>query len=333
MSLPKYNPTNSQERFGVNAVAEAIARLGQIWRETSIADVGIDGQIEFVSSEGFATGKMVAVQIKSGPSFFKESGRDWVFYPEEKHRFYWERYPLPVLIIIHNPDTNLSYWVDARQCLRTAREYDPKGIKIPKENILQTTDSSTLFEGFAASEQHLMSHEELLDFLIKNECDNASFPVSYFNLFCSGLTNICRSLYFGMDVAATVAEETLVNQNSEFGMGVGHSEHSFLFDYLKFLVHQNIADIDFSDCMIDWYDREMQPSFLAPLTSRGKALVKLIHELESKLKSEGKIEDTGNLHAAQESFVQVLFTHSEINRIALINKVKDEYLDSQIKNA
>ncbi|NQY87956.1 MAG: DUF4365 domain-containing protein [Colwellia sp.] len=333
MSLPKYNPTNSQERFGVNAVAEAIARLGQIWRETPIADVGIDGQIEFVSAEGFATGKMIAVQIKSGLSFFKESEGDWVFYPEEKHRFYWERYPLPVLIIIHNPDTNLSYWVDARQSIRTASASAPKGIKIPKDNILQTTDSGTLFEGFAVSEQHLMSPEDILDFLIKSESSNASFPVSYFNLFCSGLTNICRSLYFGMDVAATVAEQTLANQDSEFGMGVGDSEHIFLFDYVKFLVHQNIADIDFSDCMIDWYDRQMQPSFMAPLTSRGKTLVKLIKELEWKLKSEGKIEETGHLHVAQESFVQVVFTHSEINRIALINQVKNEYLNSRQENA
>lgn len=328
ISLPKYSPTNSQERLGVNAVAETVARLGHIWRETPIADVGIDGQIEFVSAEGFATGRIVAVQIKSGVSFFKEKGGDWIFYPEEKHRFYWERYPLPVLIIIHHPDQNLSYWVDARQSIRTVKESDLKGIRIPKDNVLQTTDSDTLFQVFAASEQHLMSPEELLDFLIRTECKNAFFPVSYFNLFCSGLTNICRSLYFGMDVAVTVAEQTLVNRNSEFGISIGDSEHSFLYEYIKFLVHQNIADIDFSDCMIDWYDREMQPSFLAPLTSRGKALVKLINELEYKLKSEGKIEDTGYLHAAQESFVQVLFTHSEINRIDLINRVKSQYLSS-----
>lgn len=333
MNLPKYNSTNPQERFGVNAVAEAIARLGQIWRETSIADVGIDGQIEFVNSEGFATGKMVAVQIKSGPSFFKESEGDWVFYPEEKHRFYWERYPLPVLIIIHNPDTNLSYWVDARQAIRTASDSDPKGIKIPKINILQTTSSETIFEGFAASDQHLMSPEELLDFLMKTESSNGSFPVSYFDLFCSGLTNICRSLYFGMDVAMTVAEQSLVNQGSDFGVGVGDEEHNFLFDYIKFLVHQNIADVDFSDCMIDWYDRQMQPSFMAPLTSRGKALVKQIQELECNLKHEGKIADTGYLHAAQEAFVQVLFTPSEINRIELINQVKTEYINSQKENA
>lgn len=326
MSFPKYNQTNSQERLGVNAVAEAMAKMGQIWRETPMADVGIDGQIEYVSPEGFATGRMIAVQIKSGPSFFKESNGDWFFHPEEKHRFYWERFPLPVLIIIHNPNTNLSYWQDARQVLRVAKPTDAKGITIPKSNILQSTSAKALFEGFAVIDQDFMSVEDVLDYLIKAKSENASFPVSYLNLFCSGLTNICRSLYFSMDVALTVAEIELENQNSPFGVGVGDSEHNFLFDYIKFIVHQHIADVDFSDCMIDWHVRQMQPSFMAPLTSRGKKLVRLIHELEYRLKSEGKIEDTGYLHAAQEGFVQLLFTPSEIQRIKLTNKLQREYL-------
>jgi hypothetical protein len=326
MNFPKYHQTNSQERLGVNAVAEAIAKIGQIWRETPMADVGIDGQIEYVSPEGFATGRMIAVQIKSGPSFFKESKGDWVFYPEEKHRFYWERFPLPVLIIIHNPETNLSYWQDARQVLRVAKSTDAKGIIIPKSNVLQSTGAQTLFKGFAVKDQDFMSVEEVLDYLIKAKSNNASFPVSYFNLFCSGLTNICRSLYFGMDVAITVAEVELHNQNSPFGVGMGDSEHNFLFEYIKFIVHQHIADVDFSDCMIDWYDRAMQPSFMAPLTSRGKELVRLIHELECRLKAEDRIEDTGLLRVAQEGFVQLLFTTSEIQRIELTNKVQREYL-------
>ncbi|EEZ0141156.1 DUF4365 domain-containing protein [Escherichia coli] len=326
MNFPKYHQTNSQERLGVNAVAEAIAKIGQIWRETPMADVGIDGQIEYVSPEGFATGRMIAVQIKSGPSFFKESKGDWVFYPEEKHRFYWERFPLPVLIIIHNPETNLSYWQDARQVLRVAKSTDAKGIIIPKSNVLQSTGAQTLFKGFAVIDQDFMSVEEVLNYLIKAKSNNASFPVSYFNLFCSGLTNICRSLYFGMDVAITVAEVELHNQNSPFGVGMGDSEHNFLFEYIKFIVHQHIADVDFSDCMIDWYDRAMQPSFMAPLTSRGKELVRLIHELECRLKAEDRIEDTGLLRVAQEGFVQLLFTTSEIQRIELTNKVQREYL-------
>ncbi|MGB8925779.1 MAG: DUF4365 domain-containing protein [Pantoea sp.] len=326
MSFPKYNQTNSQERLGVNAVAEAMAKMGQIWRETPMADVGIDGQIEYVSPEGFATGRMIAVQIKSGPSFFKESNGDWYFNPEDKHRFYWERFPLPVLIVIHNPDTNLSYWQDVRQVLRVTKPTDTKGITIPKSNILQSTSAKTLFGGFAVIDQDFMSVENVLDYLIKAKSKNALFPVTYLNLFCSGLTNICRSLYFNMDVALTVAEIELENQNSPFGVGVGESEHDFLFNYIKFIVHQHIADVDFSDCMIDWHDRQMQPSFMAPLTSRGKKLVRLIHELECRLKSEGKIEDTGNLHAAQEGFVRLLFTPSEIQRIELTNKVQREYL-------
>lgn len=326
MIFPKYNQTNTQERLGVNAVAEAMAKIGQIWRETPMADVGIYGQIEYVSPDGHATGRMIAVQIKSGPSFFKESKGKWVFHPEEKHRFYWERFPLPVLIIIHDPDNNLSYWQDARQALRVAKPSDAKGITVPKSNVLQATSAQTLFEGFAVIDQDFMSVEEILGYMISAKSENASFPVSYLNLFCSGLTNICRSLYFGMDVALTVAEVELYNQKSPFGVGMGYSEHNFLFDYIKFIVHQHIADVDFSDCMIDWYDREMQPSFMAPLTSRGKKLVRLIHEIEEKLKSEGKIEDTGNLHAAQEGFVQLLFTPSEIQRIELINKLQREYL-------
>lgn len=325
MIFPKYRQTNSQERLGVNAVAETMAKIGQIWRETPMADVGIDGQIEYVSPEGFATGRMIAVQVKSGSSFFKESNGDWVFHPEEKHRFYWERFPLPVLIVIHNPDTNLSYWQDARQALRVAQPADAKGIKIPKSNILQATSAQTLFEGFAVIDQNFMSVEEVLEYLIKSQSDNASFPVSYFNLFCTGLTNICRSLYFGIDMATTVAEIELENQNSPFGVGLGDSEHNFLFDYIKFIVHQHIADVDFSDCMIDWYGRQMQPSFMAPLTSRGRELVRLIHQLEAQLKSEGKIEDTGYLRAAQEGFVHFLFTQSEIQRVELTNKIQNEY--------
>jgi hypothetical protein len=44
-------------------------------------------------------------------------------------------------------------------------------------------------------------------------CPNASFPVSYFELFVHGLTNICRTLYFSMDVAMNVAEFNLERTN------------------------------------------------------------------------------------------------------------------------
>ncbi len=58
-------PANlQQERAGVLAVATELIRLGLIWRETLMADVGIDGQIEFADDEGRLTGLLVAAQIK-----------------------------------------------------------------------------------------------------------------------------------------------------------------------------------------------------------------------------------------------------------------------------
>jgi hypothetical protein len=229
-----------------------------------------------------------------------------------------------VIIILHDPETNQSYWRDIRQVLRVSSE---KGILIPKANILQNTDANSLFEGFAALDQSFMPIGEILNYLITTKSGNGSFPVSYFSLFCSGLTNICRTLYFGMDVAMTVAEENLRLIESPFGVGVGVQEQEFLFNYIKFLVHQHIVDIDFSDCMIDWYDRQIQPTFMAPLTSRGKRLISAIHELESTYSKEGGLPDTGLLHAAQERFVHQVITHSEIQRIELITNIEKRYHD------
>lgn len=318
MTFPKYGHTNKQERLGVNAVAEVVARIGLIWRETASADVGIDGQIEYVSPEGAATGQMVAVQIKSGPSFLKEKDENWVFYPDEKHRFYWERFPLPVLIVLHDPDNGISYWQDVRRHFRTpsARQ---TGILVPKGNILQNANPTELFQDFAVSGEPFLDLDAVLAYLIQKKSNNASFPLSFFDLFCNGLTNICRSIYFGMDVAMTVAEVKLEKNNSEYGVGVGDAEHEFMFGFVKFLVQQHLADVDFSDCLIDWNDRQMMPTFMAPLTSRGRALVESIGNLQTEMEKKGAIKNSGAIRAAQEDFVQMVFAPSHIKRISLID--------------
>lgn len=312
--------TNQQERLGVNAVAEAVARLGLIWRETPSADIGIDGHIEYVTAEGAATGRMVAVQIKSGPSFLKERDGNWVFYPAQKHRFYWERFPLPVLVVLHDPGRGVSYWQDVRRILRASGSNEA-GILVPKENVLQHVTPGDLFRDFAVSGEPFLELDDVLTRLIQTKSRNASFPVSFFDLFCNGLTNICRSLYFGMDVAMTVAECKMANQSTPMGVGLGDTEHEFLFDFIKFLVHQHLADVEFSDCLIDWHDRQMMPTFMAALTSRGRRLVGMIGNLQSQLESDGTITKAGSIRAAQEDFVQMVFSPSHYKRILLINEV------------
>lgn len=127
--------------------------------------------------------------------------------------------------------------------------------------------------------------------LLSNRSKNANFPLSHFDLFAHGLTTICRSIYCGMDLVNNAVEYNLTVVDSPFGMGMGDTELRFAFDFVKFLLAQNLAQIDYADCLIDWMDRGMQPHFVAPLTFRGIALVALIHEMELSLIGEGKLAD------------------------------------------
>ena len=55
----------------------------------------------------------------------------------------------------------------------------------------------------------------------------------------------------------------------------------FLDSYVRFLVEASIALIDYSDVLIDLRDRDMFPTLLVPLTSRGRAVRDLCREIGS----------------------------------------------------
>lgn len=97
MSLPKFPYTAINERAGVLHVASILTQMGLIFRETSNSDTGIDGYIEEVNDNHEATGRLLAVQIKSGTPYIHEQGDDIVFYADESHIKYWKLYPIPVI--------------------------------------------------------------------------------------------------------------------------------------------------------------------------------------------------------------------------------------------
>lgn len=87
--------------------------LNWIFRPQDTHDFGIDAHIEVVK-KGQATGKIIAVQIKCGDSFFKDTDKlGYVFRPKEKHINYWLDFSLPVIIIICNPQTKECWWTEA----------------------------------------------------------------------------------------------------------------------------------------------------------------------------------------------------------------------------
>ncbi len=266
----------------------------------------------------------MAVQVKSGPSYFANpSGRGWKFYPEAKHRSYWESFPLPVLLVLHDPNSNISYWADVRQALRSPGRAEKAFIEVPELNVLEDTEAFDLFETAGAQDQPFIEDlDDILAKLLSTSSNEANFPLSHFDLFTHGLTNICRCIYYGMDMVCNAVKYNLHAAHAPCGMGMGDTEHRFAFDFVKFLIAQGLAQIDCSDCLIDWVDREMQPHFVAPLTSRGRALVSLIHKNESRLVSEGKLPDGAGLHVAQEGFFGMVL-ESYVRRFSRIRDFQD----------
>jgi hypothetical protein len=307
MEFPKAGTTYMQERRGIAAVQAYAAATGQIWRETGTGDVGIDGQLEFVTRTGFASGRTVAVQVKAGPSFFQNpSAAGWKFYPEDKHRNYWEHFPLPVLLILHNPESGHSYWVDVRQELRVPVRQERPFIEVPGANPLEATSPEALFESAGVLGQPFIpAIEDVFRRLLTTRSNEGTFPLSYFDLFVHGLTNLRRSIYYGMDLICNAVNFNLDARESEFGIGMGEAEHQFAFGFVRFLLAQNLAQIDYSDCLIDWVDREIHPDLVAPLTSRGRAVVALINDEETRLVASGAMPDEP-YRVAQEGFLQMV---------------------------
>lgn len=98
-------------RIGVNAVERAVLEIGWLFRELPTSDFGIDGQIEIVDDSGNPTGRLIAVQIKSGPSYLKEkTSAGFIFRGEPRHLSYWGQYSLPVIVVLHDPESGTCYW-------------------------------------------------------------------------------------------------------------------------------------------------------------------------------------------------------------------------------
>ena len=132
---------------GVTRVRLAVeSELGWLFREQATEDYGIDAQVEIVDGET-VRGKLLAIQIKSGLSLFRELGPGgWWFRPDAKHVRYWMNHSLPVAVILYHPETDTCHWqlVNAKTLVMT-----PKGgwkLLIPEAQVLDTSAHVPLLE-------------------------------------------------------------------------------------------------------------------------------------------------------------------------------------------
>lgn len=82
--------------------------LHWIFRELPVPDIGIDALVEVVS-EGEATGEWIALQVKSGESFFREkSAEGFVYRGDADHLEYWLNLPIPTLLVLCSSETTAA---------------------------------------------------------------------------------------------------------------------------------------------------------------------------------------------------------------------------------
>lgn len=130
--------TSLTDREGIAVVERIVTRdLRWFFREQSVVDQGIDAHVE-VANSGHGTGRLMALQIKSGPSHFRHRvAEGWTFYYTERERTLWHGHALPVVVVLVDLATDTAYWqrISPATERRTRKRY---AVTVPEHQTLSS---------------------------------------------------------------------------------------------------------------------------------------------------------------------------------------------------
>lgn len=113
-------------------------RCGQmdlIFREKPTQDHGIDAEIE-ITKDGEATGQLISVQVKCGPSQFVEANEERIIFRfKKRHYDYWTQHSLPVIVVLVDPVAEICFWgmVTSANASKVRTQYM---IEVPRSQVL-----------------------------------------------------------------------------------------------------------------------------------------------------------------------------------------------------
>jgi hypothetical protein len=99
--------TQALEQILIGHMMATCGEANQIFRPVTMADYGIDGEVEFRGDDGEPSGRKVYVQLKSGNSYLRQRQRDGkeVFdVKNDRHLKYWTNQPVDVYLVIRQTD-------------------------------------------------------------------------------------------------------------------------------------------------------------------------------------------------------------------------------------
>jgi Domain of unknown function (DUF4365) len=114
----KGSGSEKTERLGIQAVSTAFIEIDWAVLENTGHDIGTDLLLLARDEAMFELGVYIGAQVKSGASWFREKYREdgavkgWWFRDKDgSHLNAWAAFPLPHLLILHDPDTKKTHWV------------------------------------------------------------------------------------------------------------------------------------------------------------------------------------------------------------------------------
>ncbi|MET9118317.1 DUF4365 domain-containing protein [Streptomyces longwoodensis] len=138
-------PSAKVASIGVTRTQLAVeTELGWLFREQPTEDYGIDAHAEVVDAD-LVKGRLLAMQIKSGSSWFRERGPGgWWFRPDVEHIQYWINHSLPVVVVLYHPERERCYWqLVKRETIEESRRGGWK-LLIPEAQVLDGSARTTL---------------------------------------------------------------------------------------------------------------------------------------------------------------------------------------------
>lgn len=157
---------NKTERIGINHVGEIAERNQWMFREQPINDIGIDAHMELTEPTGKSK-QLLALQIKSGISWFKEKKDNYIIFRDidERQYNYWTMNTLPCIIVLYNPDDNLCIWQKlTAESIERTNNGKGKGffVKVPLTQIFLDNVSNNKLISLTNLPHHIANYNFLL---------------------------------------------------------------------------------------------------------------------------------------------------------------------------
>ncbi|MCA0207105.1 MAG: DUF4365 domain-containing protein [Proteobacteria bacterium] len=128
---------------GMSLAQQRVLDAGHIFRRQQESDFGIDAQIE-IKESAKATGRLIAAQIKAGPSYFKD-GNDAEFwhYVSARHRDLWLNHSLPVILILCDLERGTCHYalVSEETCVKAGERWK---VRVPKSSLISADSAVEL---------------------------------------------------------------------------------------------------------------------------------------------------------------------------------------------